>query len=261
MTFQNDIIPLLLVLFLTSIRFLGLLLSMVFFSGSSIPIPVKFWMSLTLAVSCLPVLQNVQVNMDEMLSTYGFLLFAGRELFIGVVLGVLISSPLYALQMAGRFISQQMGFAMSEIMDPMSGQKVAVIGQMKYVLGTWFWFRFGGHLVMVRAVAESLNILPLGTPLLSMLSIEGISAWISGVLLLSVKVILPYFGVLFLAEVGFGFMARMVPQMNIFMLGFPVKILLALFLLSILAVSMVKQLLPVEMGKFLQMASLIIGLR
>jgi flagellar biosynthesis protein FliR len=56
-------------------------------------------------------------------------------------------------------------------------------------------------------------------------------------------------------------MARMVPQMNIFMLGFPVKILLALFLLSILAVSMVKQLLPVEMGKFLQMASLIIGLR
>ena len=261
MDFQSDLIPFLLILFLTSVRFLGLLSSLIFFSGTSLPIPVKFWMSLTFAFACLPILQHTEVGVDEMLSVAGFVLFAGRELFIGLVLGTLTSSPLYALHMAGRFISQEMGFAMTEMLDPMSQQKVAVIGQLKYVLGTWFWFCLGGDLLMVRALAESLKILPLGTPLLSMLSVKGISAWINGIFLLSVKVILPYFGVLFLAEVGFGFMARMVPQMNIFMLGFPVKILLAMFLLSILAVPMIRGLIPIELGKFLRMASMLIGLR
>ncbi len=198
--------------------------------------------------------------MKDLLTTAGFLIFSGREILVGVMLGVLASSPLYALQMAGRFIGQQMGFAMAEILDPFSQQKVAIIGQLKYILGTWFWFYLGGHLIMTRAVVESLNLLPVGTSMISMLSLEGIYTWIGELFILSVKIVLPYFGVLFLAEMGLGFMARTVPQMNIFMLGFPVKILLALFLLSILAVVMVKQLLPLEVDRFLEMIPLFIGL-
>lgn len=248
-----------LILFLTSLRFMGLLTSLIFFSGTSLPIPAKFWMALVLALACMPILDNTAVEMQGLLTTAGFLLFAGRETLVGLMLGILGSSPLYALHMAGRFISQQMGFAMAEIMDPFSQQKVAIIGQLKYLLGTWFWFYLGGHLMMTQAVVESLKMLPLGTPLISMFSIEGIYTWIGELFLLSVKVILPYFGVLFLAEMGLGFMARTVPQMNIFMLGFPVKILLGLLMLSILAVAMVKQLMPIQIDRFMEMTPLFIG--
>lgn len=259
MEMQSQLIPYMLVLFLTSLRFLGLLTSLIFFSGTTLPVPVKFWMALVLALACTPVLGNATVQMNALLTTGGFLIFAGRELMVGLVLGILGSSPLYALQMAGRFISQQMGFAMAEMMDPFSQQKVAIIGQLKYLLGTWFWFYLGGHLMMTQAIVESLKTLPVGTPLVTALSMEGIYTWIREIFLLSVKVILPYFGVLFLAEMGLGFMARTVPQMNIFMLGFPVKIILGLIMLSILAVAMVKELIPVHIDKFLELIPLFIG--
>ena len=64
---------------------------------------------------------------------------------------------------------------------------------------------------------------------------------------------MPYFGALFLAEVGLGFIARTVPQLNVFMLGFPIKILLALFLLALLTVALVKGLLPGAVRDFLMM--------
>jgi flagellar biosynthetic protein FliR len=112
---------------------------------------------------------------------------------------------------------------------------------------------------MTQAVVESLRILPVGTPLLSYLSVESISAWVTGLFVIALKVVIPYFGVLLLAEIGLGFMARMVPQMNIFMLGFPIKILLALFLLTFLAVPMIKHILPYSIEKFLEMVPLFIG--
>lgn len=259
MTFPNDLLPFMLILFLTSLRFLGLLSSLIFFSETSIPIPVKFWLSLVLALSSLSALENVQIDITVILTTTGFLICSAKEIFLGVLLGILASSPLYALHMAGRFISQQMGFAMAEILDPFSEQKVAVIGQMKYLLGTWFWFYMGGHLLMIKAVVESLILIPIGSPVISFFTLEGITAWISGLFVLAIKVILPYFGVLLLTEIGLGFMARMVPQMNIFMLGFPIKILLALILLSLMAVAMVKQLLPQGIEIFLEMFPLFSG--
>lgn len=259
MTFPNDLLPFMLILFLTSLRFLGLLSSLIFFSETSIPIPVKFWLSLVLALSSLSALENVQIDITVILTTTGFLICSAKEIFLGVLLGILASSPLYALHMAGRFISQQMGFAMAEILDPFSEQKVAVIGQMKYLLGTWFWFYMGGHLLMIKAVVESLILIPIGSPVISFFTLEGITAWISSLFVLAIKVILPYFGVLLLTEIGLGFMARMVPQMNIFMLGFPIKILLALILLSLMAVAMVKQLLPQGIEIFLEMFPLFSG--
>jgi flagellar biosynthetic protein FliR len=75
--------------------------------------------------------------------------------------------------------------------------------------------------------------------------------------MLALKVVLPYFGALFLAEVGLGFIARTVPQLNVFMLGFPVKILLALFLLALLTVAIVRGMLPDAVRDFLEMFRLL----
>lgn len=259
MEYSVQFIPFMLILFLVSLRYLGLFSALVFFSDTSMPIVVKFWLALILSLASVSAFGSAQVEMSLIMTVAGLILSCTRELFVGIVLGVIASSPLYAIHMAGRFIGQQMGFAMAEIMDPLSEQRVAIIGQLKYVLGTWFWFYLGGHLIMTQAVVESLRILPVGTPLLSYLSVESISAWVTGLFVIALKVVIPYFGVLLLAEIGLGFMARMVPQMNIFMLGFPIKILLALFLLTFLAVPMIKHILPYSIEKFLEMVPLFIG--
>lgn len=253
LSLPSDFVVLMLVYIMASLRFLGLLSALVFLGGASLPLPVRLWLSLVLALASQNVIAGTEISPGVLSSLPGLVITSAREFCVGLLLGALASSPLYALQIAGCFVGQQMGFAMANLMDPLSRQQVSVIGQLKYLVGTWFWFYVGGHLVMTAALVESLEVLPVGTPVFSLLSAGGMRLWITELFMLSLKVVLPYFGALFLAEVGLGFIARTVPQLNVFMLGFPIKILLALFLLALLTVALVKGLLPGAVRDFLMM--------
>lgn len=256
---QNPEILLVVVYLLVSIRFLGLFSSLVFFTGTTLPVPVRFWLSFVLALASAPVIREVSISPAHLSSGVSLALLGGRELLIGLVLGGLSSAPLYALQMAGRFVGQQMGLAMASMVDPMSQDNVSVIGQVKYLLGTWFWFFWGGHLLLTRAVVESLRILPPAIPLSVLLSFDAFSLWIRELFLLSVRIVLPYFGTLLLADVGLGFVARTIPQMNVFMLGFPVKISLALILMAAIMAVFMRTGLYESAGRFVEVAVMVLG--
>jgi flagellar biosynthetic protein FliR len=89
-----------------------------------------------------------------------------------------------------------------------------------------------------------------------LISLDGIRLWFKELFLLAMKVALPYFGILLLTEIGLGFIAKLIPQMNIFILGFPVKILLGLVFLAILSVAVIRYLMPLELDRFIEMLPL-----
>ncbi len=256
---QASPILLILVYLLVSIRFLGLFSSLVFFSGTTLPVPVRFWLSFVLALASSSVVRETMIAPGHLASAASLALLGGREFLIGMVLGALASAPLHALQMAGRFVGQQMGLAMASMVDPMSQNNVSVIGQVKYLLGTWFWFFWGGHLLLTRAVVESLRVMPPAMPLGVLLSFDAFTLWIRELFLLSVRIVLPYFGTLLLADVGLGFVARTIPQMNVFMLGFPVKITLALLLMASVMGAFMRTGFYEAIGRFLELAVMTLG--
>jgi flagellar biosynthetic protein FliR len=256
---QDSAILLILIYLLVSIRFVGLFSSLVFFTGTTFPVPVRFWLSFVLALACGPIVREAALSPAYLSSALSLALLAGREFLVGLILGGLSSAPLYALQMAGRFVGQQMGFAMASMVDPMSQNNVSVIGQVKYLLGTWFWFFWGGHLLLARGVAESLRVIPPAVPLEVLLSFGAFSLWIRELFLLTVKIVLPYFGTLLLADVGLGFVARTIPQMNVFMLGFPVKITLALLLMASIMAVFMRTGFHEAVSRFLEVAVMVMG--
>jgi len=237
---QAELIRVLLFVFLASLRFFGLLSLLVLFTGTAVPIMVRLWLSFALGVIILPLCKDSPIDVQLLSNAYGVLFACMREFFCGAILGTLSSAPITALQMTGSLIAQQMGLSISETVDPMTESRVSPVGQMKTLLGTWFWFYWGGHLLMVRAVIETFRMIPVGSSLAGFLSLEGISLWIKGLFVLSAKMFLPYFGLLLAAEIGLGAASKALPQMNIFMLGFPVKILLGIFLLAIMAISIIQ---------------------
>jgi flagellar biosynthetic protein FliR len=127
--------------------------------------------------------------------------------------------------MAGRIVGMQMSFGMANVLDPFSEVQVSVVEQFKFLAGLWFFFHWNGHLLLVRAAGESLRLAPLGVPSLAFPLDPG--------LVLAMRMVLPFFGALLLADVGLGFVARTVPQMNIFVLGLPLKVALGFFLLMV----------------------------
>ncbi|MFA0888273.1 MAG: flagellar biosynthetic protein FliR [Synergistales bacterium] len=237
---QGEIVRLLLFVFLASLRFLGLFSLMVLLTGTAFPATVRLGLSFALGVVILPLCKDSPIDVRLLSSLPGALLACFREILCGGVLGTLASAPIYALQMTGSLIAQQMGLSISETVDPMSDSKTSPVGQMKTLLGTWFWFYWGGHLLMIQAVMETFRMIPVGSPLAAFLTLDGISLWIKGLFVLSAKMFLPYFGLLLAAEIGLGAISKALPQMNIFMLGFPVKILLGIFLLAIMALSIIQ---------------------
>ncbi|EHM09609.1 flagellar biosynthetic protein FliR [Thermanaerovibrio velox DSM 12556] len=228
----EEIVNLILVYLLCSLRLTGLIFANPLFSLPSWPMPVKLWLALMLALVMVPS-ANPQVPVALLSTWTGVTFFAVREFLIGASVGFLAALPLYALQLSGYMEGSQMGLAMATLFDPAQEGSVALVGQMKYLLGIWFLFHWNGHLLLVEALDRSFALVPLGKGFTGIPASQPLGRWLTELFLLGIRLSLPIMGALLLADIGLGFVARTVPQMNVFILGIPLKIGLGLILLMV----------------------------
>lgn len=223
-------VNLILIHLMVSIRFLALFFSASAFMLSSLPNPVRFWLSVLLAIIVTPAV-NASVP-GLLLGSWPYLfIMAGREFLIGAAIGFVSSLPLYALQFSGFLDGTLMGLNMMNMFDPLSSSQVSVLAQMKYLLAIWFYLHWDGHMLLVQALSESVKLVPIGIGLWESSGLVPWMDWIQRAFVIALKLSLPIFGAVLLAEVGLGFVARTVPQMNVFVLGIPLKIGIGLVVL------------------------------
>ena len=223
--------------FLIHIRFIGMMFASPLFSTATMPMPFRYLCAVMLTMASAGAVNGAfaasvipMVLFDSLISVSIIML---REFLIGMALGFLATLPLTALQVAGEKVGTSMGFSMANALDPTTQQQTALISQLYLMIGLWFYFRWNGHLLMVQAVAESLRLIPLaGTSLMPATSMS-VAEWLAGVFIMAMRMVLPFYCALLLADVGLGFLARTVPQMNIFILGLPLKAALGLFVLAV----------------------------
>ena len=205
------------------------------FSTTATPMPFRYLCAVVLTVASAGAVDGAVaasiiplVLFDSWISVSAVLL---REFLIGVALGLLAALPLTALQVSGEKIGISMGFSMANVMDPTMQQQMSLIAQLQFLVGIWFYFRWNGHLLMVQAVAESVRLIPLAKIPFMPITDMSIGAWLSAVTVIALRMTIPFYCTLLLADVGLGFLARTVPQMNIFVLGLPLKVALGFFVL------------------------------
>jgi len=216
-----------------SIRVLALLLTASIFMLPSIPNTIRFWLSVALALIVTPVAEASipAVTLGNLAATF---LMAAREFLIGAMLGLISGIPLYALQTAGYLISIKMGLMMSSTLDPTLQAQVPVIAQMKYFLAIWYYFHWDGHILLIRALVESVRLVPVGISIWEDPAATQLMEWLQNVFVIAMRITLPILGAVLLGEIGLGFVARTVPQMNVFILGIPLKILIGFLVLLII---------------------------
>ena len=197
------------------------------------PLPLRFWCAFFLTLAAVGTIPDASVPVAVFENWTSILLAAAREFLVGVVIGFLAALPLYALQISGELIGISMGLSMVSLMDPLSETQASIIAQLQFLVGLWFFFRWNGHLLMTQSVVESLRLVPPGKLALSVSWDLGIGGWLQQAFVLSLRFVLPFYGAILLADVGLGFLARTVPQMNIFVLGLPLKIALGFFVLMV----------------------------
>jgi len=205
------------------------------FTIAAAPMPFRYLCAVVLTVAAAPTVNSAAYVIPMVIfeSWISVLIVVLREFLVGMALGLLASLPLMALQVAGERAGMAMGFSMANVMDPTTQQQAGLVSQVMFMVGLWFYFRWNGHLLMVQAVVESLRIIPPAGLSLMPATDMAIGEWFSSLFYMAARMVLPFYCAILLADVGLGFLARTVPQMNIFVLGLPLKVALGLFVLMV----------------------------
>ncbi|MFC4768800.1 flagellar biosynthetic protein FliR [Effusibacillus consociatus] len=154
-----------------------------------------------------------------------------KEALVGVVIGYACVLIFSAVQVAGQFIDIQIGFSIVNVIDPQTGFHVPIMGSFKNLLAILLFLGMDGHFGLISAIIQSFEYLKLGAFVFSDGLLEFFFKAFSTMFLIALKISMPVVAALFITDVGFAIMARTVPQMNIFVVGMPVKILFGLFMM------------------------------
>ena len=154
------------------------------------------------------------------------------QVLAGLALGFLGVVVFAAFQAAGELIDTFSGFSIAATLDPISGVQANVFGRFYQLLAVTLLFTIDGHLLVVRGFLTSFEAAPLtgfGLESLAAVLVDNVGMFF----LAAIEIAGPLLGALFLAEVCLGLLTRAAPQMNVFILGLPLKIMLTLTLAGI----------------------------
>ena len=236
------------------VRTSAVVVAMPVLGSTNLPALVKAFMSLVLALVLWPVVDMSGFKPPTTL--LGFLPLMVGEVLIGVILGLSARLLLTSLQIMGQMAGFQMGFAVANVIDPMSGMQISVLGQFVYLVGILVFLAVGGHHMFIRALADSFTLVPPGDFGLSTGLFKQMMALASKMFYLAVRIGAPIIGALLFTSVIMGVLAKTVPQMNILIVGFPLKITVGLVMLA----ATMTVLVPVMVKVFKNLGAVLTGL-
>lgn len=165
------------------------------------------------------------------LSSVGLVGALFSQILAGLALGAFVFVLFAAIQAAGELLDLQVGFSLGGIIDPMSGNMAAPIGRFQQLVGIAILFAINGHVLVVRAFVESVRFAPLGRVDTGALA-GGLARMLGVFLAAAIEIALPVLTALFCTEVALGLLGKAAPQLNILVIGFALKTMIAFALLG-----------------------------
>ncbi len=202
-----------------------------FFSMQGVPALVKIGFSFLFSVMLLP--QVPFVPMEE-ITILGWWILVVKEVAVGLILGFLANLVFASVRIAGQIIDLQMGFAMANVLDPQSQSRSTLIGQMKYMVAILIFLAVDGHHLLIGSLVHSYTLVPLAQVVLEPTVALFILKSFVGIFALAFKIAAPIIAVLVISDVALGLVARTVPQIHVFILGFPLKAGLGMFTVALI---------------------------
>lgn len=158
-----------------------------------------------------------------------------QQVALGIAMGLVFQLVFATVVIAGQNIAMSMGLGFASAIDPQNGVQVPMVSQLYMILATLIFLSLNGHLLLINTVHESFRLMPVGAAWPIELPWQ-IVLWGSNMFANALLIALPALAALLLINLAFGVMTRAAPQLNIFVVGFPIS-LMAGFLLIFLTLS------------------------
>jgi flagellar biosynthetic protein FliR len=188
----------------------------------------KIGLTVLLALGLLP-----SVVVPPVIDAAGLAGFIAREVAIGTALGMTVRALVGGVEFAGHLSGHQMGLTYAGTIDPSSGAKHTIVTTMFNMLAVLTLFLIDGHHTILRALAASYTGLPIGDGGVNASLLEGVRNTLALVFITGVRLAAPIIVVLLIVEVVIGFISRVTPALSFMVIGYPVRMLIGLFVLGL----------------------------
>jgi flagellar biosynthetic protein FliR len=219
------------IFFLVLARMSGLFIASPIFGRRNIPAHFKigfaFFLSL-IVVTTYRFSYSVPSNLLE----YIFVVI--KEFIVGFLIGYISYMIFSAILLAGQIIDNAIGFGMANVIDPMSEIQVPLLGNFLYLYMLVVFFGTDAHHLLIRAVVYSYKLVPIGYESVKREAALSFLKFFSELFLIGVEISLPILMSMLIVDIILAVLSRAVPQMNVFMVGLPIKIAIGFLVLVII---------------------------
>ena len=213
------------------------------FSSAQTPARIKTALTVLVAVLLFPIMQPAVG--DVSLAPFSFTLLIVSEVLLGLLLGLVARLIFTAVEFGATVIGFQMGFAAANVFDPQNQRQVALISQFQNVFSILIFLAINGHHLFIQTAVLSYDLLPPGQLNLSGDAVPYLMELSAHMFALGVQFSAPVLTVLLLSGLILGILARVFPQLNVFLISFPINIGTA-FLVIALTLPLISMLLRRE---------------
>ena len=155
------------------------------------------------------------------------------ELGIGLACGFMVSLVFVAAQMAGEFVSRQMGTTLAEVINPLFESPMPILGEFYFLFALVVFVGINGHHTLVEGLVRTFDRIPLMGVHVHAGLVPMAAGLLQDMFVLMIKLAAPAFTALFLVTIALALVARTVPQMNIMFVGFPIQVLVGLLVTAL----------------------------
>ncbi|MCL2198201.1 MAG: flagellar biosynthetic protein FliR [Defluviitaleaceae bacterium] len=218
------------VLMLILVRVSAFLIFMPVLSGMAIPMQFRLFFAFVISVAIFTSGNVTAAVFNDTVS--GFVMLIVMEFITGAVMGYILFFVFNLIIFAGHYMDFATGFAMVNVMDPLQQIQVPLFGNLLFMTISALLVVMGGLHILMSVFFDSFRLIPMGAAfIIGNAPLVEFMVWtFVGFVILALQIALPLMGTVLLIDVCLGIMVKSVPQMNVFVIGMPIKVMIGLFL-------------------------------
>jgi len=222
---------------LVFIRVTGVFIVSPIFGRQNLPVYYKvgfsFFITLIVASST-PIVMPVTTG-----ATLEYALIALREFVVGACIGFVPYLMFTAIYLAGQMIDMKIGFSMVNVLDPVSNIQIPITANFYYILCMLMFITVNAHHMVILTISRSYGIIPMGWLNIDEDVIRALIRLFSDIFIVGFRIAAPIVFTTLLADVALGIISKAMPQINVFMVGMPLKILVGIAIMIVTLPAMI----------------------
>ena len=210
------------------IRLASFVFAAPFFNTANVPNRFKIGFSFALSIIVYSINLDMTVQYNNMMD---FCIIVVQEVIVGVLLGAVSSFAVQIIQFSGKMIDMDIGISMAQIYDPTTRMQVGIMGNFYYYMMMLLLIISGMHQYLVAAIVETYKVIPIGGVKFGAGIYTAIISFMSDFFVIGFRIALPVFSAILMLNCVLAILAKVSPQMNMFVVGMQLKIFVGIFVI------------------------------